>query len=467
MSQEINEQILSDWKEDNEELYSKFRNDLEEQLQKPYHQTILDIGDDCAEPLKSVIACIESVSHNGSEDIVGAIYSRAVENDDSTAYCLCCYILFDDGIDHLGHALVEKSNESGAGEIIDAIGEYKRFYNRNKHQEAKVVTSEVLNLLTLRRWHYDHPEEYTDFLSTFQKAYEGDMTFINNNFNFLMEFLSFKGVKGMVKTLASMFPGNKHHEESLFSPEMNPLKGSFAKALDDTLNNDAIHERLLHKNPYLLSLYYWIVFDNGFLHAADLISQTFIKPDSPFFMKTVGHRAVEALISTSVDKAHYSKAQWKEMTKKLKKGEARQVIDAALLEMRGHKGRKSTYVLLEEMLLQEHTTVLVENIKKELYDWKKVDETDTILAYIFAALVKGGLVNDTYNYRTFHAAMREKFPDCHINKGFDWAEAIYNAIAYKGSDGNANLSNDQIARGKRWADNIKFRLFSAVNPNII
>ena len=463
----MDEKRLLDWKENNEGLYSKFWHDLEEQLQKPYHQTILDIGDDCAEPLKSVIACIESVSQNGSEDIVGAIYSRAVENDDSTAYCLCCYILFDNGIDHLAHALVDKSNESGTGEIVDAIGEYKRFYNQNLHQESKVVTPEVLNLLTLRRWHYDHPEEYAEFQNTFQKAYEGDMTFINNNFYFLMEILSFKGVKGMIKALASMFPGNKHHEESLSSPEVNPLKGSFAKTLDDTLNNEAIRERLLHKNPYLLSLYYWIVFDNGFLHAADLISQTFIKPNSPFFMKAVGQRAVEALISTSVDKAHYSKAQWKEVTKKLKRGEAKQVIDAALLDVQGHKGRKSTYVLLEEMLQQEHSTILIEVIQKELYDWKKVDEADTILAYLFDALVKGELVNDAYNYRTFHAAMREKFSDCHINKGFDWAEAIYNAIVYKDSDRNANLSNDQITQDKRWTDNIKFRLRSAINPNII
>ncbi len=463
----MDEKRLLDWKEDNEELYSKFKNDLEEQLQEPYHQTILDIGDDCAEPLKSVVTCIDSISTNDESEIIEKIYSRAIKNNDTVAYCLCCYILFDNGTNHLVEALVAKTNESGAKEIVDAIGEYKRFYNQNQHQESKVVTSEVLNLLTLRRWHYDHPEEYAEFLNTFQKAYEGDMTFINNNFNFLMEFLSFKGVKGMIKVLASMFPGNKHHEESLSSPEVNPLKGSFAKTLDDTLNNEAIRERLLHKNPYLLSFFYWIVFDNGFLHAADLISQTFIKPNSPFFMKAVGQRAVEALISTSVDKAHYSKAQWKEVTKKLKRGEAKQVIDAALLDVQGHRGRKSIYVLLEEMLQQEHSTILVEVIKKELYDWKKVDETNTILAYILAALVKGGLVNDTYNYRTFHAAMREKFPDCHINKGFDWAEAIYNAIAYKGSDRNANLSNDQITQGKRWTDNIKFRLLSAINPNII
>ena len=52
-----------------------------------------------------------------------------------------------------------------------------------------------------------------------------------------------------------------------------PLKVCLSEMLDSSLNNDAIRERLLHKNPYLFSLYYWVVFDNGFLHDADLISR--------------------------------------------------------------------------------------------------------------------------------------------------------------------------------------------------
>jgi len=36
---------------------------------------------------------------------------------------------------------------------------------------------------------------------------------------------------------------------------------------------------------------------------------------------------VESLIGASIDKARYSKSQWKEVTQKLKKGETKQVID--------------------------------------------------------------------------------------------------------------------------------------------
>lgn len=230
----------------------------------------------------------------------------------------------------------------------------------------------------------------------------------------------------------------------------NPLKGRLSEMLESSLNNKAIRERLLHKNPYLFSLYYWIIFDNGFLHAADLISQTFLKPESPYWEKLIGRRCVEALIGASIDKARYSKAQWKEVTQKLKKGEARQVIDVALLEVQGRRGRKSTYVLLEEMLPPEDTTTLIGEIQKVLSEWKQVDDADIILPYIFAALAMGGLTSGVYNYRTFHAAMREKFSDYSIKQGFDLAEAIYNAIISEDLEYNINISDKQIKRGRKY-----------------
>ena len=76
--------------------------------------------------------------------------------------------------------------------------------------------------------------------------------------------------------------------------------------------------------------------------------------------------------------------------------------------------------------------------------------------------------NTEYNYRTFHAAMREKFSNYNISKGFDWAEAIYNAIMSDDEEGNYNstISGDQIDRGRKYAADIKLRLLSAINPNI-
>ena len=461
----MDEKALLDWKEANKDVYSKFKQDLEEQLLKPYHQTILDLGDGNAGTLQSVIANLAAISSKDDID-VEKLYSKAVKEGDISAYCLCCYLLLDNGADRLAKAIEEKSEEPGTQEILDAVEDYKRFYEQNSKQEESKITNDELNILSLRRWHYDHSEEYKEFTATFQKAYDSGMTFIQTNFFFLMEMFSTKGVKDMMKIVASLFPGNKHYQQSLMGNDDNPLKGRLSEMLDSSLNNEAIRERLLHKNPYLFSLYYWIIFDNGFLHAADLISQTFLKPESHYWEKVIGRRCVEALIGASIDKARYTKGQWKEVTQKLKKGEAKQVIDAALIEVQGRRGRKSTYVLLEEMLPPEDATTLIGAIKEVLSEWKRVDDADIILPYIFAALVKGGLTNGDYNYRTFHAAMREKFSDYSIKQGFDLAEAIYNAIISEDLEYNINISDKQIKRGRKYATYIKHRLLSTINPNI-
>ena len=89
------------------------------------------------------------------------------------------------------------------------------------------------------------------------------------------------------------------------------------------------------------------------------------------------------------------------------------------------------------------------------------------MAYIFAALVKGNLLCGEYNYRTFHAAVQEKFPDFHINKGYDWAEALCNAVLSDDLNYNINISEDQVKRGRRYATDIKLRLLSLVNPNFV
>lgn len=461
----MDEKVLLDWKDAHADVYSKFKQDLEEQLLKSYHQTILDLGDGNAESLQAIIANLYAVSSKDGFDIE-KLYSKAVESGDVFAYCLCCYLQFDNGADRLAEALAEKSEKPDAQEIIEAVQDYKRFYKQNLKQEESKITADELNILSLRRWHYDHPEEYKEFTATFQKAYDGDMTFIQTNFFFLMEMFSTKGVKGMMKIVASLFPGNKHYQQSLMGSDENPLKGRLSEMLDSSLNNEAIRERLLHKNPYLFSLYYWIIFDNGFLRAADLISQTFLKPESPYWEKVIGRRCVETLIGASIDKAHYSKAQWKDVTQNLKKGETKQVIDAALLEVQGRRGRKNTYVILEEMLPPEDATILIDEIQKVLSEWKQIDDADIILPYIFAALVKGGLTNGDYNYRTFHSAVREKFPDYHIREGFNWAEAVYNAIVSEDNSGNLDVSDAQIRRGRKYATGIKLRLLSAINPNI-
>ena len=452
------EKALSEWREAHADAYSKFK------LEQPCHQ-ILEMEDDYTKCLRSVVTNLTAhVTPKGVD--FDKLYSQAVETGDVSTYCLCCYLLFDNGADKFIKVVETRINQPGAEEIIEVLWKYRRFCKQSRRRETDNITTDELNLLTLRRWHYDHPNEYKAFVATFQRAYDGDMTFIQNNFFILMEMLSFKGVSGMLKILAGLCPGNKQYEKSLTETDSNPLKERINEMLDTSLNNDAVRERLLRKNPYLFSLYYWIIFDNGFLHAADLISQTFLKPESPLWEKLIGRRCVEALIGASINKGKYSKGQWRDLCKQLKKGDAKKVIDDALREVKGRRGRRSTVVILEEMLFAETASILTVEIEKVLSEWKHLEGSDVILPYIFTALVWGNLTNDKYNYRTFHAAMQEKFPAHNINKGYNWAEAVYNAIISEDDDGNVYISVSQIQRGKKHATDIKIRLLSAVNPNI-
>lgn len=93
--------------------------------------------------------------------------------------------------------------------------------------------------------------------------------------------------------------------------------------------------------------------------------------------------------------------------------------------------------------------------------------TDSILAYLFAALTSCNLLNDSYNYRTFHTAILEKFPDFGFKSGFDWAEALYNAIINEHDcDYNLSLSEKTVTKGKEQANLIGIRLRTLLSTDV-
>ena len=100
---------------------------------QPYHQNILDLGDGNAEPLQSVIANLATISSIDDID-VEKLYSKAVREGDTSAYCLCCYLLFDKGADSLPKY----------GQTL-----HSDFYNRlqvdnNKEQKTVVINSQKM-----------------------------------------------------------------------------------------------------------------------------------------------------------------------------------------------------------------------------------------------------------------------------------------------------------------------------------
>lgn len=58
----MNRHALQAWKSANAEVCAKFKENLKRQLAQPYHQTILELGDEDAEPLRSVLANLTAIT---------------------------------------------------------------------------------------------------------------------------------------------------------------------------------------------------------------------------------------------------------------------------------------------------------------------------------------------------------------------------------------------------------------------
>lgn len=163
------ENILAEWREAHADEYSRFKQDLEEELAQPlYHEILLDLGDGNADTLQSVI--LNMNAHMSKDDFdFDMLYSKAVENSDEPAYCLLCYLIFDDGADKLAQAAKAISEDPYIKEMSDTFWQYRWFRKQNRKREMEDITTDELNQLTLRRWHYDHPEEYAEFIFGWEK----------------------------------------------------------------------------------------------------------------------------------------------------------------------------------------------------------------------------------------------------------------------------------------------------------
>lgn len=455
----IDKEVLAIWMKDNLELYHEFKEFFETILLKPEEKELIELYEDC----NDIIFCTGALySLAKGHSTLDEWYTDAITTKDEFSFAICCYLCFDNGLEQIKRGIEGITvflQKTGYPEAIKTFIKQKVEDEKN---EKPINPDRELNLLTLRRWHYDHPREYAEFLESIDKAYKGDMTFATKGFNYLMEMLSLGGINDMMELISSFIPGTDGFMKNMTSSGNTSFHDKLSKIMESSLDNEVTRMKILNGNPHFNSTLYWLVFDNGFPKAVDLISQTLLGEGNIPLLKMLGNEAIQSLIHTSFEKASYTKAQWKES----KKGSIKKIVASSLLEAKGRRGRKSTFVLLEEMLPQEHTAILTDQIQKILSEWKEVDATDTILAYIFAALTKGNLLNSDYNYRTFHAAMREKFYDYHIKPGFDLAEAIYNAIIAKDLDYNIIISDNQVKRGRKHTTSIQVRLLSAINTNI-
>ena len=449
---------MKEWFEANQEIYAEFKSRIHSTLDILSQDGTNVAECDDTDSLQNMLLEAMTAKNMPAENIINT-FSKAAEEGDVAACCMYCYLELDNGLEEIESAMTKFEQSTDAQYIKDGI----KLYLQDKEQETQDASDQDLNLLRLRRWHYEHPKEYQEFTNLFTKAYEGDISFVLKGFSYLTELLSLDGIKGITELLLSLCPGTDSYNKAQFSNVSQQAHEKLTELFASTFNKEETKDKLQHNNPFLFNVFYWMIFDNGFVKTADLLSKTMMGEKPSFWQKNFGEQIMRSLMLTSMDKATYTKGTWKAANNHVVKD----VANSALQESKGRRGRRQVCVLLEEMLIQPHAELLTNEIEKILTKWMEANDTDSILAYIFAALTNGSLLNDTYNYRTFHTAILEKFPSLGFKSGFDWAEALYNAIvSERGNDYNLSLSEKAVQTGKEQAKLISIRLRTLLSPNV-
>lgn len=449
---------MKEWFEANQEIYAEFKSRIHSTLDILSQDGTNVAECDDTDSLQNMLLEAMTAKNMPAENIINT-FSKAAEEGDVAACCMYCYLELDNGLEEIESAITKFEQSTDAQYIKDGI----KLYLQDKEQETQDASDQDLNLLRLRRWHYEHPKEYQEFTNLFTKAYEGDISFVLKGFSYLTELLSLDGIKGITELLLSLCPGTDSYNKAQFSNVSQQAHEKLTELFASTFNKEETKDKLQHNNPFLFNVFYWMIFDNGFVKTADLLSKTMMGEKPSFWQKNFGEQIMRSLMLTSMDKATYTKGTWKAANNHVVKD----VANSALQESKGRRGRRQVCVLLEEMLIQPHAVLLTNEIEKILTEWMEANDTDSILAYIFAALTNGSLLNDTYNYRTFHTAILEKFPSLGFKSGFDWAEALYNAIvSERGNDYNLSLSEKAVQTGKEQAKLISIRLRTLLSPNV-
>ena len=450
---------MKEWLDANQETYSQFKDKIQSALKESMCGKNCELSDDEMTAFQSTI--LEMLDkEDGTLGELTEHFITSVKGCNVFACCLYCYLELDNGLKEIADAVTEIELPTDSKYVKDGI----KAYLQDKRRETQEAVNKDLNLLSLRRWHYDHPEDYQEFTDLFTKACKGDMTFFIKGMSYLTEMLSLNGIEGITELLKSLCPGTESYNKAQFSKSNQQVHERLKDLFASTLNQDTVKEKLLHNNPFMCSTFYWMVFDDGFVKMGDLFSKTMMGENSSIWQKGFGGQFMRSMMLTSLEKAGYTKGTWKTMSKN---GVAKDVVSSTLQEAKGRRGRRQACVLIEEMLMPPHAEILANEIRNILTEWMEANGTDSILAYLFAALTNCNLLNDSYNYRTFHTAILEKFPDLSFKSGFDWAEALYNAIINEhGYDYNLSLSEKAVQTGKEQANLIGIRLRTLLSRDV-
>ncbi len=294
---------MQEWLEANREIYTDFKSKIQSILKNLLCDNYSKQIDDETNKLQSIILEIMTTEEGVTTDELIDKFSNAIKDGNVSACCLYCYLELDNGFKEIEYAMSKFEQSEDAKYIKEGI----HAYWEDKKRETQEAVNKDLNLLSLRRWHYEHPGDYQEFTNLFAKAYEGDMTFILKGMSYLVEMLSLNGIKGITELLESLCPGTESYNKAQFGSNYQQVHEKLTALFASTFNQEVTKQKLLHNNPFMCSTFYWMIFDDGFVKMGDLLSKTMMGENSSVWQKGFGGQFIRSLMLTSFDKAAYTK----------------------------------------------------------------------------------------------------------------------------------------------------------------
>ena len=212
----VDKEVLSTWLANNREKYAEFKelcHALATETDMIKISKTFDIDIESLINVLTVFMCLQEENMTINE-----LYTEAIAENDGFLYALCCFLYFDDGLEQAFKSIEIRKDvlrRFGMLEMVESIVEQKEV----EEKEELLTIEKDLNLLALRRWHYDHPQKYAEFIDSVDRAGDGAMTFVTKGFNSLMDILSLGGVKDMMALISCFVPGTDGYTKSMVSSE--------------------------------------------------------------------------------------------------------------------------------------------------------------------------------------------------------------------------------------------------------
>ena len=354
---------------------------------------------------------------------VDKLLTLAVDENDFTASCIAYYLLVENGIYNSFLVFIRKierdtKNERFFEDFLDAIngkGEMapvnvtpkflKEMAFRTDKEEA------LLSLLSVRRYHLEHEEDYGKFTQQFLSSNIDDSLFLSETDDSSVSF-SFSATEiretapllaSFVRFIAIVY-GLSSAPENTISDDYHLLADLFPILQSEAALN-YLRDSLYEKDPCLMHTLYWLIFDDGCLMLGGKIINELMKESNSKEEKENAQACLKALIECSYGN-FCEKESWQKLVRTSPNPQVRNIAERFLKDVGHRRKQNAQYKLLEELIEKKVDKGILIQTLRHYFD-KGAAKNSQTLACLFIALELLGYIGECPHYRVFHMALME------------------------------------------------------------